>query len=291
MRKYSQIAIAIWAGDFAATRRLGCPGDCGLADDYAVRAIAAMRLHDPVDAANLLARAQLLGHATPVTLNQAKAMLCSEHGDWAGVVAAARAGMQAQQAEPSAWNRFSQRPSTIDLAVLAASAETRMGNVNAARAALAQTDADCYLCMIARGDVESAARNWAGAAGWYIRAAAQAPSLPFAYLNWGAMLLAKGDRDGAIAKFALAHQKGPHFADPLELWGETLIAQNRSDLALAQFAEAAKYAPNWGRLHLKWGEALHWLGKQDEASRQFAIAAKHDLTNTERQSLARWAHV
>jgi tetratricopeptide (TPR) repeat protein len=70
------------------------------------------------------------------------------------------------------------------------------------------------------------------------------------------MLLRKGNYDAAIAKFTLANQKGPHFADPLEMWGEALMRKNRSDLALANFAEANKYAPNWGRLHLKWGEAL-----------------------------------
>jgi len=102
--------------------------------------------------------------------------------------------------------------------------------------------------------------------------------------------MAKGDLDGAIAKFDIAHQKGPHFADPLEMWGESLVARNRSDLALAKFEEAAKYAPNWGRLHLKWGEALWWAGKHDEARKQFAIASGLDLTPSEKSELARAAH-
>ncbi len=51
-------------------------------------------------------------------------------------------------------------------------------------------------------------------------AARQAPSLPFAEAEWGAALLAKGDADGAIAKETLANQKGPHFADPLEVWAK-----------------------------------------------------------------------
>ena len=92
--------------------------------------------------------------------------------------------------------------------------------------------------------------------------------------------------DAAIAKFTLANQKGPHFADPLEMWGEALMAKNRSDLALAKFAEAEKYAPNWGRLHLKWGEALGYAGKKDEAEKQFARAAQLDLTADERAELA-----
>ncbi len=101
------------------------------------------------------------------------------------------------------------------------------------------------------------------------------------------MLLAKGDYDAAIAKFMLANQKGPHFADPLEMWGEALIAKNRSDLALAKFAEADKYAPNWGRLHLKWGEALLWSGDGADAQKQFAIASGLDLTAAEKSELLR----
>jgi tetratricopeptide (TPR) repeat protein len=114
-----------------------------------------------------------------------------------------------------------------------------------------------------------------------------APSIPFAYFELGQMLLAKGDRDDAIAKFSAAHEKGPHFADPLEAWGEALIAQNRSDLALARIEEASKDAPAWGRVHLKWGEALWWLGRKDEARRQFATASRLDLSTAERAQLER----
>ena len=88
------------------------------------------------------------------------------------------------------------------------------------------------------------------------------------------------------AKSALANQKGPKFADPLEMWGEALMKKNRSDLALAKFTEAEKYAPNWGRLHLKWGEALGYAG---EARKQFARAAQLDLTAADKAELARVA--
>ena len=100
-------------------------------------------------------------------------------------------------------------------------------------------------------------------------------------------MMAKGDLDGAAAKFESAHAKGPHYADPLEMWGEVLIAKNRSDLAFAKFEEANKYAPNWGRLHLKWGEALMWSGKRGDARKQFAIAAGLDMTPSEKSELAK----
>jgi tetratricopeptide (TPR) repeat protein len=166
-------------------------------------------------------------------------------------------------------------------------AEAKSGDLESARATIAKTRLDCYLCLRVRGDMDALVWNWNGAEYWYASAVKLAPSLPFAYTDRGAMLLWKGDFEGAIANFNLANQKGPHFADPLEMWGEALIAKNRSDLALAKFAEAAKYAPNWGRLHLKWGEALLWSGKRDAAKKQFDIAAALDLSPSEKSELAR----
>jgi len=164
-------------------------------------------------------------------------------------------------------------------------AEAKTGDFNAAWAQIGKTSLDCYLCLRVRGRIAATQKNWSGAAYWFGRAVALAPSIPFAYAEWGAMLMAKGDLDGAVAKFDLAHAKGPHFADPLEMWGEALTRKNRSDLALAKFEEAAKYAPNWGRLHLKWGEALWWSGERDDAKKQFAIAGGLDLTAAERAQL------
>jgi tetratricopeptide (TPR) repeat protein len=92
------------------------------------------------------------------------------------------------------------------------------------------------------------------------------------------MRMARGEFDAAIAKFALAHAKGPHFADPLEMWGEALMQKNRSDLALAKFEEANKYAPNWGRLHREWGRALLYTGNRAEAQKQLVLAARLDLS-------------
>ncbi|MBV8977568.1 MAG: hypothetical protein JOZ13_09340 [Alphaproteobacteria bacterium] len=164
------------------------------------------------------------------------------------------------------------------------------GDFKSAHAFADKTPADCIQCLRMRGRIDALERNWAGAGYWFARATHDAPSPPFAWTDWGTMLLDKGDIDGAIAKFETAHQKSPNFADPLEGWGEALIKKNRSDLALAKFEEADKSAPNWGRLHLKWGEALWWSGHKDEARRQFAMAAQLDLTQAEKSQLARLAH-
>jgi len=170
---------------------------------------------------------------------------------------------------------------------LEALALARQGDAAGAAALIGATPPDCYLCLRLRGQIAAQTGDGQAAERWFAAAAAQAPSLPFAYADWGAMLLGRGDAVGAIAKFNLANQKSPHFADPLEGWGEALMAKNQSHLAVAKFAEARKYAPNWGRLHLKWGEALVYAGKVDEAKKQFARAAQLDLSAADKAELAR----
>ena len=167
-------------------------------------------------------------------------------------------------------------------------AKAKLGDIPGAEAVIAKTPLDCYDCVRIRGTIAALAHRPGAADYWFADAVKQAPSIPFAYVDWGAALLAEGHTDAAIAKFRLAHDKGPHFADPLEMWGEALILQNRSDLALAKFAEADKYAPNWGRLHLKWGEALTWAGKRADSKKQFAIAAGLDLAPDDKVQLVKW---
>jgi tetratricopeptide (TPR) repeat protein len=166
-------------------------------------------------------------------------------------------------------------------------AQAARGDFAAAQSLISTTPLDCYNCLRLRGQIEALQKHRDEAARWFARAVGQSPDIPFAYADWGAMLMAKGDLEGGIAKFTLANQKGPHFADPLEMWGEALMLKNRSDLALAKFEEAAKYAPNWGRLHLKWGEALFWSGNKDEAKKHFALASGLDISAAERSELAK----
>jgi tetratricopeptide (TPR) repeat protein len=165
------------------------------------------------------------------------------------------------------------------------------GDLKGAHALIDKTSADCSLCLRTRGRIDALEKNWSGADYWFARAVHDAPSIPFAYTDWGQSLLASGKPDAAIEKFKLSSRKGPHFADPLEGWGEALMAKNQSHLALSKYAEAEKYAPNWGRLHLKWGEALFYAGKKDEAAKHFARAAALDLTPSEKSELQKVAHV
>jgi tetratricopeptide (TPR) repeat protein len=204
-------------------------------------------------------------------------------GDWK----AARGDIVRLQQMPEKWSGAIKPIVAVLFVPLRADAEAHLGNFRQAQDLIDHTALDCYLCVSVRGNVATLEKNWNAAEKWYARAIALGPSIPFAYFEWAKMRAAKGDLDGAIAKLEIAHQKGPHFADPLEFWGEILIAHNRSDLALVKFEEANKYAPNWGRLHLKWGEALWWAGKHDDAKKQFAIAGHLDLALAERSELAR----
>jgi len=249
--------------------------------------VAFALLHDPAAARASLGQAEAAGMSDPVLLNQAVYWLDAQAGRWRTAIADGEK-MRAATLAPS--SRYSPHLESVEASALVipliAVANARAGELAAAHRVIDTTPGDCIACETARGNIDAIERNWSGATFWFSRAIHDAPSVPFAYFNWGAMLMAKGDFDGAIAKFASANQKGPHFADPLEMWGEALIAKNRSDLALARFVEANKYAPNWGRLHLKWGEAMLWSGDKLGAQKQFAVASNLDLTAAEKSQLA-----
>jgi tetratricopeptide (TPR) repeat protein len=208
--------------------------------------------------------------------------IAAEKADWAGVLQEAKAADPLLSQYPGL---RSSRPTTI--VPLIAFAEAKLGDYGSAEATISKTPADCYRCLIVRAQIAAMRGQGARADWWLARATKQAPSIPFAYADWGQALLARGKPDEAIGKFTLANQKGPHFADPLEMWGEALMAKNKPGRALAKFTEAEKYAPNWGRLHLKWGEALFYAGKQDDAQKQFTLAAGLGLTPGEKAELAR----
>jgi tetratricopeptide (TPR) repeat protein len=211
------------------------------------------------------------------------------NGEWPAVVSFGTAyepALRALGAKPSATQDTLARQDWP----YEATALAHLGNFGAANALIDKTPRDCYACIRNRADIAAVEKRWAAADYWFAMAVAQAPSIPMAYWDWGRALLEHGDADGAIAKFKLASEKGPHFADPLEGWGEALMAQNRSDLALAKFEAANKEAPNWTRLHLKWGEALFYAGQKDEARKQFAIAASLELMPAEKLELTKMQH-
>jgi tetratricopeptide (TPR) repeat protein len=282
-------------GDYADIVMQPCTYLCSLADADLQMADAQARRHDARAAALLIAKAGVAGMQNSfisngnVDLDSANYDVDAANDDWKTAAADGKAMISAWMSQPDEWLRYRALYAQTQAAPRLAVALAKTGDFSGALAAIANTPADCYDCVRARGNVETLRKNWSAAAAWFGRAVAQAPSIPFADADWGAMLMAKGDLDDAIAKFSRANQKGPHFADPLEMWGEALIAKNRSDLALAKFEEAEKHAPNWGRLHLKWGEALWWSGNKDGAKKQFAIARSLDMAQPEKAELAKVA--
>jgi tetratricopeptide (TPR) repeat protein len=285
----------IETGDFAQVRSENCV-DCSLATQSLLEAEFAARSHDAAASRALIEKARAAGGADKLLGNsraqigRARYFHDAAAGDWRAATADARA-----YAALLGNARVNPKLSALQVQTLAmpllAQALAGSGDLAGAGTAIAATPGDCYNCIRTRGLVAAAARQWGRGDYWFARAVQAAPSVPFAYHDWGRSLLARGKPDEAIAQFKLSYQKGPHFADALEGWGEALMVKNQSHLALAKFAEAEKYAPNWGRLHLKWGEALAYAGKRDEAKKQFARAAALDLTPSEKSELARANHV
>jgi tetratricopeptide (TPR) repeat protein len=298
VQQLGAISRAGETGDFPHLSVLPCRVYCSLASSALLHAEAFARLHDGARATKEVRRAQSLGGtgAEDITWNPYANLGMVQYFTHAMTDDWKAAGIDAHRvADALTSNKFyaarlqSLREQTQAIPLLAHALAAR-GDVVAARKAIGSTPSDCYACLRVRGDIEALAKNWSGATYWFARAVKLAPSLPFAYSDWGAMLLRKGDDDGAIVKFETAHAKGPHFADPLEMWGEALMQRNRSDLALAKFAEANKYAPNWGRLHLEWGKALMWSGDKAGAQKQFGIAAQLGLSAADRAVLATVRH-
>jgi hypothetical protein len=296
---YFALKAAEYVGDYGLALRnrnalVPVPGLVNAAGNTAGGAVDAALSHDPA-----LARSQL-AELTPADLafniesstvagaaDYARGLAAAEE-DWRMASSYfARGEDEAQHVAQASNEAFNGK---YLLAVLdgpwLAYSDAKLGRQAKADAILATLAPDCYLCNRMRGRIAATRKNWNGAAWWFGKAAAQAPSIPFAFADWGAMLMEMGDFDGAVEKFKTANAKGPHFADPLEMWGEALMRENRSDLALAKFADANKDAPNWGRLHLKWGEALLWSGNGPDAKKQFALAARLDLSATDRAALA-----
>jgi tetratricopeptide (TPR) repeat protein len=251
--------------------------------------------HDPAAARTELegfapgADVDVQGFALAADATIARAMMAMDVADWRGsVVYLEQAEAQAHQVELHGKVPFSDRVyREVRAGPWLALSDAEMGANTKADTILKGLPSDCDICDRMRGRIDALRHKWSAAAWWFAKVSARSPGVPFADTDWGAMLMAKGDFDDAIAKFPAANQKGPHFADPLEMWGEALIAKNRSDLALAKFAEADKYAPNWGRLHLKWGEALLWSGDKTGAQKQFAIATHLDLSAADKAELSR----
>jgi tetratricopeptide (TPR) repeat protein len=109
------------------------------------------------------------------------------------------------------------------------------------------------------------------------------PLLAYAYQKVGRA----AEADGLVAQTPLdcdlcLRMRGRIAAE----WGEALLAKGDFDGAVAKFAAADPFAPRWGRNHMIWGEALAKLGRGDEGRAQYRAAAGMDLSAPDRARLA-----
>jgi len=274
-------------GDFAAAQANKCVIRCPLTVQVMLNAEDAARAHDVASSRNLMEKARAAGMVADARIVEVPYFRDVAAGDWQAAVTDARAAIVALKADKSVSPILTALMAKTGAMSFLARALAESGDLAGAWAAIGGTPGDCYDCIRTRGLIAAVTKEWGRADYWFARAVQAAPSVPFAYEDWGRSLLARNEPDRAIAQFTIANLMGPHFADPLEGWGEALMARNQSHLALAKFEEAENYAPNWGRLHLKWGEALFYAGKRDEAKAQFARAAQLDLTAADKAELAR----
>jgi len=115
-------------------------------------------------------------------------------------------------------------------------------------------------CFADRADGLEASGNHQAANAAYATALHRFWDLPTVWDHWGVTLLRRGEIRLAEASFAAAHERGPHWADPLKSWGDALAAERRWPEALAKYSAAEEYAPNWYALQVAMAEARRHAG-------------------------------
>ena len=111
---------------------------------------------------------------------------------------------------------------------IVALAKAKLGETSGAEAVVATTASDCYDCTRIRGMIASEAKQYGRADYWFARAVQQAPSIPFAYADWGAIPSGarparRGDRE-----IQACQRKRPALRRSAGRWGEALMAKNQS---------------------------------------------------------------
>ena len=248
----AHIAIDQATGDFAALAADYRGQPSSVIEDYARRARVAAALHDESLSREQLARAITAGASDDET-RDTRWYVSSAAGDWPEALSDARALVDEETAKKAAapgpdWAGQTELALQTLYRPRLAYAELMNRDVTSASALITQSAADCYLCVRIRALIAASAGDPAASDRWFAEAVRQAPDLPMAYLEWGQTLLVRGDLTGAAKQLALAHEKGPHFADPLKALGDVLVKQGRPREALGKYDEALRYAPNWTAL-------------------------------------------
>ncbi|WP_298126125.1 tetratricopeptide repeat protein [Brevundimonas sp.] len=244
-------------------------------------------LHQPSAIQSLIEADELRARGRPDPANPRlglRALAAADLDQWPEALAF----LEAAEADrpPTLYLRQSETIST-SISPRLAYARARTGDLAGARALIAATPLDCYLCVRERARIAELAGDRAAADRWSAEARRQGPSLPFAFAERGQMLMARGDPAGAIRFFEEAIERGPRWADPQKFWGDALMAQGDEAGAIRKYRAAAERAPQWGALHLAWGRALWAQGRRDQARERWRAAAGMDLSAADRAEVAR----
>ena len=235
-----QAQLAAELEDLAATNGEGTYFGPSWAIEPSVRALQ----HDPENAERALGTAAIdeSKAADRALRHWVKLLLAAERDDWPS---AATEGVEAR--EDSHDPLVSTYAPALMCFTAVALARAGQGAEADRYFALAENP-NSVACRSYRGDVAEVRGDWSAAQRIYAEAVTLAPDLPTAYYLWGRALAKHGDPEGASAKLALAHQHGPHWADPLKTWGDVLAQIGKTSEALVKYDEALKYAPNWHAL-------------------------------------------
>jgi tetratricopeptide (TPR) repeat protein len=220
---------------------------------FFIRAEAAAGLHDCDAADHDVLLARFVSPLSPEDEADSRWLIATCRHDFAsGLIAAETLRTADEQALTKASANFAARlKSQVETLDRPRSAlmHARTGDIAGAEALIAATPLDCYLCLRTRGQIAAIKRDWPTADRWFGDAVRQAPSLPFAYTEWGDARSARGDQEGAINLYRTAHDKSPNFPDALKGWGDALARQGKWGPALSKYDDALKNGTSWIALH------------------------------------------
>jgi len=255
----ARIALDRRLGDFPAmsrdARAVASPSPVWYTPSarFLIRAEAAAGLHDCDAVDHDLLFAGSVSPLSPGGAAQGRWLIAGCRNDAGGGLSAAETLLAADEqaltkASPNVAARLRLTIETLDRP-RSALIHARTGDIAGAEALIAATPLDCYLCLRTRGQIAATKRDWPSADRWFGEAVRQAPSLPFAYTEWGDARLARGDQEGAINLYRTAHDKSPNFPDALKGWGDALARQGKWGPALSKYDDALKNVPAWTALH------------------------------------------
>jgi tetratricopeptide (TPR) repeat protein len=138
----------------------------------------------------------------------------------------------------------------------------------------------CGLAYLNWGTVFDAKGDYDGAIAKYQEAVELDPEHAYAYNNWGNALYHKGDYDGAIAKYQKVVELDPKYAEAYNNWGNALYDKGDYVGAIAKYRKAVEVDPKYASAYHNWGIALYREGDYEGAIAKVKEALALDSENS-----------